>query len=102
MADPRIDPLPRSAVVTDTHIRLSFAPADSEAKVTAITTPMPALKLTRMQSLMQLGKVHVQVKSPFTHERAIELSGPELMVLMEMADRFVHELPRAQQAKVAE
>lgn len=102
MADPRIDPLPRSAVVTDTHMRMTFAPADQLAKVTAITVPMPAIKLTQMQSLMQLGAVHLQVKAPFQEERHIQLSGPELMVLIEMADRFVTELPRAQAAKAAE
>lgn len=98
MTDPRIDPLPRSAVVTDTHIRLTFAPADQLDKVTAISAPLPALKLTRMQSLMQLGAIHIQIKAPFTDERHLQLSGPELMVLMEMADRFVTELPRAQAA----
>lgn len=98
MADPRIDPLTSSAILTDTQFRLAFAPADPDAKITALTVPVRGTKITQMQALMALGRVHFQVKAAFGEERSIELSGPELMVLIDMADRFVTELPRARQA----
>lgn len=101
MTDPRIDPLARSAILTDTQVRIAFAPHDPEAKVTAITVPVRGAKITALQSQMQLGTVHIQIKAAFGDERHLELSGPELMVLMELVDRFVTELPRAQAARVA-
>lgn len=98
MSDPRIDPLERAAILTDTQLRLAFAPADPQAKITALKLPVRAAKIAALQSRMQLGTVHIQIKDGFGAERSIELSGPELMILMDMADRFVTELPRAQQA----
>lgn len=100
MTDPRIDPLTSAAILTDTQMRLAFAPQDPDAKVVALTVPVRNAKLAQMQSLMQLGRIHLQVKAGFGEERSIELSGPELMVLIDMADRFVTELPRAQQSGV--
>lgn len=102
MSDPRIDSLGSSAILTDTTLRLTFAPVDESAKVTALKVPVRHDKLVQLQSVMQLGKVHLQIKAGFAPERSIELTGPELMVLIDMADRFVTELPRAQAAKAAE
>lgn len=98
MTDPRIDPLDRTAILTDTQLRLAFAPADPEAKITALKVPVRSAKIDQMQSLMALGVVHVQIKAGFAPERSIELTGPELMILIDAADRFVTELPRARQA----
>lgn len=96
--DPRIDPLGRAAILTDTQVRIAFAPRDPEAKIIALKVPVRAAKLDEMQLLMQLGTIHLQLKAGFAGERHLELTGPELMVLMEMADRFVTELPRAMKA----
>ncbi len=102
MTDPRIDPLGSSAILTDTQVRVSFAPHDGEARVVALSSKSRADRLLQMQSLMALGRVHIQVKAGFGAERSIELSPPEVMVIFELLDRFVTELPRAQQAKAIE
>ena len=96
--DPRIDKLGNAAVLTDTQVRLTFAPQDEKAKVIGITAPIRKLKLLQMQSLMQLGKIHLQIKDGFSEERSIEMTGPELLVLMDLGDRLVTELPEAQKA----
>lgn len=101
MNDPRIDALSNSAILTDTQLRLTFAPRDPQAKVTALKVPVRADKIDQMQAMMQLGTVHIQLKAGFGLERSIELSGPELMILMDAADRFVTELPAAQRAKAS-
>lgn len=98
MKDPRIDPLNNAAILTDTVMRLAFAPADPKAKVTALRVPMRASKLEAMQSSMRLGTVHLQLKAGFAPERHIELTPPELFALLEMGDRFITELPEAQRA----
>jgi hypothetical protein len=96
--DPRIDKLGNAAVLTDTQVRLSFAPQDEKANVIGITAPIRALKILQMASLMQVGRVHIQIKEGFGEERHLELSGPELMIIMDLADRLVTELPAAQRA----
>lgn len=102
MPDPRIDPLSNAAILTDTQVRISFAPRDEKAKVVALKVPVRAAKLVEMQSIMQLGTIHLQLKAGFAAERHLEMTGPELMVLLEMADRFITELPRAQRAGASE
>lgn len=99
MPDPRIDPLGATAIFTDTQVRIAFAPLAPEAKIIALKVPVRKAKVDQMQSIMQLGTIHIQLKAWFAAERHLELSGPELMVLMEMADRFITELPRAQKAE---
>lgn len=102
MTDPRIDPLGASAILTDTQVRVSFAPSDPEERVIALSSKSRQDRLLQMQALMALGRVHVQVKAAFGAERNIDLSPPEIMVLMELLDRFITELPRAQRAKAVE
>lgn len=101
MTDPRIDTLLPSAILTDTSLRLAFAPLDKDAKVVAMRLDVGKLKLDRLQSMLALGTVHIQVKAGFGMERSIELSPAEMMVMMEMFDRFVAELPAAQEASKA-
>lgn len=98
MTDERIDPLGNSAILTDTQIRLAFAPQDPKANLIAMKLDVRKDRTDRMAALMQVGKVHLQVKAGFAPERSIELTGPELMILMDMADRFVTELPAARRA----
>lgn len=98
MTDPRIDPLGSSAILTDTQVRVSFAPHDPDERAIALHTKSRSTTLLEMQSRMALGRVHIQVKAAFGEERHIDLSPPEIMVIMELLDRFVTELPRAQRA----
>lgn len=102
MTDPRIDPLGSSVILTDTQVRVSFAPHNDEERVIALKSNSRQLTLDQMQSLMALGRVHLQVKAGFGIERSIELSPPEVMVIFELLDRFVTELPRASRAKAIE
>jgi hypothetical protein len=98
-SDPRIDPLNNAAILTDTQVRISFAPADEDARVVALSSKSRGVKLMQMQSLMQLGRVHIQVKAGFGEERSIDLTPPEIMVIYELLDRFITELPRASRAE---
>lgn len=102
MTDPRIDDLGRNAILTDTTLRIAFAPADPKAAITALKVPVRHDRVTQMQSLMQLGLIHVQIKPGFGDEKHHVYTGPEVMILLEALDRFVTELPRAQQAKPQE
>lgn len=102
MTDPRIDPLGANAILTDTQVRVSFAPHDQEERVIALASKSRSNTLLEMQTRMALGRVHIQVKAAFGEERSIELSPPEIMVIMELLDRFVTELPRAQRATAFE
>jgi hypothetical protein len=91
--DPRIDPLGAAAILTDTQLRVAFAPLDPKAKVVALQVPIRKAKIDQLQSLMALGTVHVQIKAGFGAERSIELTGPEIMILLDALDKFVTELP---------
>lgn len=102
MSDPRIDTLGNAAILTDTQFRLAFAPHDEKAPVVAMKVNTRQSKINQMQAMMKVGTIHLQVKAGFGKERHVELTGPELMVLMDMADRFVTELPGARQAKPIE
>lgn len=99
MTDPRIDPLGASAILTDTQFRMTFAPLNEAERVVAMKFHARRAKIDQMQSLMKLGTIHIQIKAGFSPERHYELSGPEAMLLMDGLDKFVTELPRAQQAK---
>ena len=96
MTDPRIDPLGAAAILTDTQLRVAFAPADPKTKIVALKVPIRKAKIDQLQSLMALGTVHVQLKAGFGAERHIELTGPEIMILMDALDKFVTELPSSQ------
>jgi hypothetical protein len=91
--DPRIDTLGNAAILTDTQIRLAFAPLDPKEKTVALKVEQTKLNLDRMQAMMRLGVIHLQIKAGFASERHIELTGPELMLIMELGDRFVTHLP---------
>lgn len=98
MRDPRIDPLGRSAVLTATQVRLTFAPRDADAKPVALKVSLEPDKIAKMQSMLKLGRVHIQVKEGFGEERSVELSLPEMLLIFELADRFITELPNAERA----
>lgn len=94
MSDPRIDPLNSAAVLTDTQLRLSFAPVRKEARVVALEKSVHRTDIMDLETRMQQGKVHFQIKAGFAPERSIELTGAELLLLLEMSDRFITNLPR--------
>jgi hypothetical protein len=100
--DPRIDPLGASAILTNTQFRFTFAPADAAAKVTALKLEVRADKLAQMAALLAVGDVHVQLKAGFAPERHIVITPAEIIVLMDMMDKFITELPRARAAKPIE
>ena len=99
MTDPRIDTLGNSAILTDTQMRLVFAPHDPDARVIALGKGISAFTVANLSASMPLGKVHFQVKAGFAAERSVKLTVAELFLLIELADRFVTGLPGAQRAK---
>lgn len=102
LRDPRIDALSNSAILTDTQVRLTFAPRNPDSRVLAKLLNVSADKITQMQALMQLGTIHLQIKAGFGAERSIELNGPEGLILMELFDRFITELPRVDDGSTVE
>lgn len=94
MTDPRIDPLGAAAILTDTQLRLVFAPADPKARVVGLTVPIRKTRIDALVPLMQQGTVHLQLKDGFSPERHLELRAAELPLLFDLIDRFIHELPR--------
>lgn len=97
--DPRIDPLGRAAILTDTQLRLAFAPLDPKAKVTGMALEVRKAKLDQIASLMQLGTFHIQLKSGFEPERHYTFKPEEVPLLLDALDKMVTELPRAQSAQ---
>ncbi len=55
MTDPRIDPLGASAILTDTQVRVSFAPSDPDERVIALKSNSRAANLLQMQGLKAAG-----------------------------------------------
>lgn len=96
--DPRIDKLSAAGILTDTQVRLAFAPADPKAPVVALKASSRAARLVNMQSQMKLGRIYIQIKEGFGAERSIDLSGPEFLMIQELGDRLITELPAAQAA----
>lgn len=94
--DPRVDTLGRAAILTDTQFRLTFAPADPKAKLVALQANAGQDKLLRIRSQMRVGQVVVQLKAGFGEERSIVLDPPEILLLIDLFDRFVTELPNAE------
>jgi hypothetical protein len=92
--DPRIDTLGSSAILTDTRIRLTFAPERPEARVVALEKEVRAAMVEKLASMMQLGKVHIQIKAGFGAERKLVLAPAEMVMIYDLVDRFIAELPR--------
>lgn len=92
--DPRVDPLGSSAILTDTRIRLTFAPERAEARVVALEKEVRATQVEQLASMMQLGKVHIQIKDGFAPERKLVLKPAEMVMIYDLFDRFIAELPR--------
>lgn len=92
--DPRVDPLGNTAILTDTRIRLTFAPARPEARVVALEKEVRAAQVEQLAGMMQLGKVHVQIKDGFGAERKLVLKPAEMVMIYDLMDRFIAELPR--------
>lgn len=96
--DPRIDPLGNTAILTDTQMRLAFAPRDPKAKVVGMALEVRKAKLDQIAALMQLGTFHIQLKSGFEAERHYTFKPEEVPLLLDALDKMVTELPRAQAA----
>lgn len=91
--DIRVDALKPLAILTDTHIRLVFAPSRAEARVVALDNEVRATRIEKLGLQMQQGFVHIQFKAGFEKERHIALRPAEMFLLYEMLDRFMQELP---------
>ncbi len=92
--DPRISPLGATAILTDTQIKLTFAPTRPEARVVGLQIEVNAMKMAQMSALMQQGAVHVQIKAGFAAERRLTFTPAEMVTLYDMLDKFITELPR--------
>lgn len=92
--DPRIDALGSSAILTDTQLRITFAPERPEARVVALRKDARCDQITRLETMTQRGKVHLQLKRGFAAERHLVLDPAEVALLYEMLDMFIQELPR--------
>lgn len=92
--DPRVDPLGSSAILTDTRIRLTFAPERPEARVVALEKEVRLAQVEQLTGMMQLGKVHIQIKDGFAPERKLVLKPAEMVMIYDLVDRFIAELPR--------
>lgn len=93
--DPRIDPLGRTAILTDTQFRITLAPARPESRVVALEKAVNASRIAAIAAQTQQGKVHIQIKAGFAEERHIVLDPAELALVYSMLDMFIQELPRA-------
>lgn len=91
--DPRIDKLPNAAILTDTQLKLTFAPANPDARVVALAIPIRKTRIDNLALLMQQGKVHLQLKAGFAPERHLVFEPAEIALLHDMLDRFMQELP---------
>ena len=92
--DPRLDvKLPRSAILTDTRVRLSFLPDAEPERIITAEKEVPQTRLLQMAPMMRQGKVHIQIKAGFADERSLVLTPAELLILTQAADQFLTELP---------
>lgn len=92
--DPRVPDLQGGAILTDTQIRLTFAPARAESRVLAAQIAVPKSRIDDMQPMVQQGQVHIQLKAGFGPSRRLVLTAAEVFLLQDALDRFITELPQ--------
>ena len=97
--DPRIDPLGRAAILTDTQLRVAFAPRDPKERVIGFGVEVRKTQMYQLAGMMKLGSFHVQLKTGFEDERHYEFKPEEVPMLMDALDKIITELPAAQRAK---
>lgn len=91
--DPRLMvPLARPAVALDKIIRVSFVHEDDRQPTFAVQQEIPWLKASKMRKGVKPGKVRLQVNGPGEHREIIFDDAVELLVFVEMADRFLQAL----------
>ncbi len=93
--DERIDALTSAAILTDTQIRLAFAPENPKSRITALKKDARQSDIDLLSVQCSRGSVHLQIKSGFGRERHIELTIPELLLIQALMDQFVMGLPAA-------
>lgn len=96
--DERIDPLTAAAVLTDTQIRMAFAPENTSKRITALKQDLRQNAIDLLAVNCSRGSVHIQIKAGFGRERHMELTLPELLLVRELADKFIMELAMASDA----
>lgn len=91
--DPRLAvPLARPVVALDKIIRVSFVHEDDRQPTFAVQQEIPWLKASRMRKGVKPGKIRLQVNGPGEHREIIFDDAVELLVFVEMADRFLQAL----------
>ena len=91
--DPRLTvPLARPVVALDKIIRVSFVHEDDRQPTFAVQQEIPWLKASRMRKGVKPGKIRLQVNGPGEHREIIFDDAVELLVFVEMADRFLQAL----------
>lgn len=100
--DERIDALTNAAILTDTQIRLAFAPENPKTRIMALKHDIRQKQVDLLGVKCSRGSVHLQIKSGFGRERHIELTIPELLLVQALADKFVMELPSASGSEAIE
>lgn len=91
--DPRLTvPLARPVVALDKIIRVSFVHEDDRQPTFAVQQEIPWLKASRMRKGVKPGKIRLQVNGPGEHREMIFDDAVELLVFVEMADRFLQAL----------
>lgn len=93
--DERVDALVNAAILTDTQIRMAFAPENPKSRIIAVKQDIRQAQVDMLRIKCSRGSVHLQIKSGFGRERHIELTIPELLLVQALADKFVMELPSA-------
>lgn len=102
MKDERIDALRNAAILTDTQLRFTFAPAKTDKRVLALGKDIRSSQVGSLQMQCSHGLAHLQIKAGFAPERKIELTLPELLLVLELGQRFVDELAAASTAEAFE
>jgi len=92
-SDPRVPDLQGGAILTDTQIRLTFAPVREEARVVAAQVATAQARVNDLAVLLQRGAVHIQLKAGFAESRRLIVSPAEAYLLYDALDRFITGLP---------
>lgn len=100
--DERIDPLKAAAILTDTQIRIAFAPQNPKSRITAMKVDVREKQVQDLALYTSTGTVHLQIKAGFGRERHMELTLPEVLLLRTALEKFVMQMPTASVAKPQE
>lgn len=81
-------------IIGSTVLQMSFIPKNKKQMPVGLGHELPMDKVAELALKMRKGQVRFQVRRMTGEEVDIVLSPAELMMLIDMSDRFVTELPR--------